>query len=47
MTNVKGTVANIWENGGKSRLIRELVVGVRTIGKVVNRNIRRVAKGLR
>ena len=24
--NVKGTVANIWGNGGKGRLIRELVV---------------------
>ena len=27
VTNVKGTVANIRENGGESRLIRELVVG--------------------
>ena len=26
VTNVKGTVANIWKNGGKGRLIRELVV---------------------
>ena len=26
VTNVKGTVANVRENGGKSRLIRELVM---------------------
>ena len=25
VTNVKGRVANIWRNGGKGRLIRELV----------------------
>ena len=27
VTNVRGTVASVWENGGKGRLIRELVVG--------------------
>ena len=26
VTNVKGTVANVRENGGKDRLIRELVM---------------------
>ena len=26
VTNVKGTVANVKENGGEGRLIRELVV---------------------
>ena len=26
VTNVKGTVANVRENGGKGRLIRELVM---------------------
>ena len=26
VTNVKGTVANVRENGGEDRLIRELVV---------------------
>ena len=27
VTNVKGTVATVRKNGGKDRLIRELVVG--------------------
>ena len=27
VTTVKGTVANVRENGGKGRLIRELVMG--------------------
>ena len=26
VANVKGTVANVWKNGGNGRLIRELVV---------------------
>ena len=27
VTNVKGTTASVWKNGGKGRLIRELVLG--------------------
>ena len=42
---MKRTCGKCVGNGGKGRLIRELVIGVGTIGKVVNRNIGRVAKG--
>ena len=47
VTNVRGRVANVWENGGKRWTDKGVGRGVGTISKVVNRNIRRVAKGLR
>ena len=45
MTNVRGTVANVKRMVAKGASDRGVGHGVRTIGKVVNCNIGRVAKG--